>query len=497
VSSSKTIARVITSLARGALFVAARAPGAALTLHVRSLEYYLRLVKVVREHGPREAIHRLARKLRKTSARPPEPPRPSSLEQLPWVFLGDGAAPTSGDFHVLIVSHEATRTGAPLILLALARELVRRGKCAVRVVLQRPGEIADDFARCAPTLKQADLLALGVQRNEAPELVAALFRKHAGRGVALCNTVCVSDYCAAFARHDVPVLAWLHELPTCIESIGRGAPLVEQIVAASRRIITPSRFVRRSLMQRYGIDPGQIVAVHNGIAAAPDLANREEARARVREELGLLSSARVVLGCGTLELRKGADLFVQAARQMLSAGLDDAWFIWLGAARDAELATWAAHDAGVGMREARVRFVGPRANVFPYFLGADLFLLTSREEPFPLVNLEALASGLPVVAFEGAGGAVEVLEGAGAVVPYLDVAAMARAALDLLTKPARLEMARRRALETARGQLSWKCFAEAMVAVLRTDFGYEEPPAEFSPCPPGLSPDNLDRPLAA
>jgi glycosyltransferase involved in cell wall biosynthesis len=69
----------------------------------------------------------------------------------------------------------------------------------------------------------------------------------------------------------------------------------------------------------------------------------------------------------------------------------------------------------------RVHFLGERANVEPYFFGSDVFLMSSRVDPFPCVIHEAMAAGLPIIAFEKAGGAPEALAGgAGAVVPYAD-----------------------------------------------------------------------------
>jgi glycosyltransferase involved in cell wall biosynthesis len=58
----------------------------------------------------------------------------------------------------------------------------------------------------------------------------------------------------------------------------------------------------------------------------------------------------------------------------------------------------------------------------------DILLLPSREDPFPLVCLEAGLLGKPVICFEKAGGIPELLEdGGGRVVPYLDIDAMAEA----------------------------------------------------------------------
>jgi hypothetical protein len=71
--------------------------------------------------------------------------------------------------------------------------------------------------------------------------------------------------------------------------------------------------------------------------------------------------------------------------------------------------------------------VGYRNDVNAFFSAADAFTLTSREDPFPTVALEALAAGVPVVAFDGCGGIPELLKenALGYVVPYCDVPAMA------------------------------------------------------------------------
>jgi glycosyltransferase involved in cell wall biosynthesis len=61
-----------------------------------------------------------------------------------------------------------------------------------------------------------------------------------------------------------------------------------------------------------------------------------------------------------------------------------------------------------------------------YFAAMDVFVLPSREDPFPLVCLEAAAAGRPIVCFENAGGMPEFVEDdCGFVVPYMDIEAFA------------------------------------------------------------------------
>jgi hypothetical protein len=71
-----------------------------------------------------------------------------------------------------------------------------------------------------------------------------------------------------------------------------------------------------------------------------------------------------------------------------------------------------------------------------YFLAADAFTLTSRDDPFPCVIHEAMACALPIVAFDGSGGAKEAISGGcGIVVPYLNIEAMARSLTSVIEDP--------------------------------------------------------------
>jgi glycosyltransferase involved in cell wall biosynthesis len=71
-------------------------------------------------------------------------------------------------------------------------------------------------------------------------------------------------------------------------------------------------------------------------------------------------------------------------------------------------------------------FVGEQNRPEIYYEKFDVFLMTSREDPFPLVCIEVGKSGIPIICFEKATGIQEVLvTGGGFVVPYLDVVAMA------------------------------------------------------------------------
>jgi len=124
------------------------------------------------------------------------------------------------------------------------------------------------------------------------------------------------------------------------------------------------------------------------------------------------------------------------------------YFIWLGKLWDKPLYDSVLVDIQKLGLQSRVRFVGLVENPLHYFAAADAFALTSREDPFPLVCLEAASTGCPIVCFDKAGGANELVEDdAGIVVPYLDVQRMAESLHFLIREPEIRKQLGRRARE--------------------------------------------------
>lgn len=141
-----------------------------------------------------------------------------------------------------------------------------------------------------------------------------------------------------------------------------------------------------------------------------------------RRSLGL-SDAPHALFVGRLDVQKGAEVLVRAWPR-LRARVPDAVLLVVGdGARGQALRVLAG---ALGVHDA-VRFVGPQADVRPWYAAADVVAFSSRwGEGMPLVPLEAQAAGRPVVASDVTGVAEVLGAGRGAVVPAGDEAAFAR-----------------------------------------------------------------------
>lgn len=477
-------------------------------LHGRCVTLAVRFARVSLQSGPRVAAGMAARKaLRKVGLAPrpvvdsPVPPalvvEPApvaplvprrSFEDFPWVYKGDRSregARGRSTLKILLVSHSAGRTGAPLCLLRLVEELSRNPDVECWVILRIGGALRPRFERLAPTFEMYELEpAFGIAWDDAPPEIAARFREFSGdHGAAICNTMAVSDFHEALAAEGVPILSWVHELPTFIDILG-GEEAMDRIRNFSRRTIVPVDESRRALIEQFGFDPAKIQTARYGLDARTRGLSRDSARALVREELDLPADALVVLGCGTIDHRKGTDLFVQLGRMFLRetgpGGLASrTYFLWIGRVADEGLERWLIHDIEKAGLTDRVRLLGERLDMSPYYLAADLFALTSREDPCPFSNLEAMESGLAVVAFAGSGGAPEVLNEGGVVAPYLDLPAMAEAVRELLADDAKRRAMGESGRASVRSRFTWPRFMREFRKILEAEFGLR-PTAEPS-----------------
>ena len=157
--------------------------------------------------------------------------------------------------------------------------------------------------------------------------------------------------------------------------------------------------------------------------------NNDAARRAFRKRLGLDQNSLIVLGCGSLELRKGPELFLLTALAALRNGVDSrVHFVWVGSGAETYLdpTFWCTRDAARAGAADRIHFAGSMDDTDEAFRGSDLYLLTSREDPFPCVVHEAMACGLPIGCFKNSGGTPSMIEsGGGTTVPFGDVQALA------------------------------------------------------------------------
>lgn len=199
----------------------------------------------------------------------------------------------------------------------------------------------------------------------------------------------------------------------------------------SDRIITLTERSRQEHVTYRVGPPDKLVPIYCGIELSR-FAQPSRSRLAVRRELGLPAEARVVGWVGRLVPIKGCGGFLEACAEARRS-LPDVRYLVVG---DGELRDpLTRQTAALGLSDV-VTFTGDRSDV-PDLMGAlDLLVLSSHNEGLGRVLVEAMASGVPVLATSVGGVPEVVLDGeTGCLVPPGRPGLMAGAIVDLLTNP--------------------------------------------------------------
>lgn len=337
---------------------------------------------------------------------------------------------------IVCVSHDAGFYGAQLLLLHINQVLKTQLGFHVTTVLLGGGDLRGQFAETGDIVDFSDP---SWREKATPEVIEvrrqAIGRLYqAGARQVICNTSVSGQVVRLFKEAGFTVVVLIHELPKLIRDFNLEEP-VREIGRLADRVVFPAAFVRDRFLPIADLDPARTTIRPQGLYRPnPYRERKDEVRTRLLAEFGFPADARIVVAAGNGDRRKGVDIFCQVAVQVLR-DCPNARFIWIGddntdIAREGKAVLQAAGQA------EHVRFTGVVQEPDRYLqliAGSGLYLMTSREDPFPSVVLDAMDAALPTVGFSDAGGFSELLEaGAGVLVPFENQRAMAQAVTALL-----------------------------------------------------------------
>lgn len=321
--------------------------------------------------------------------------------------------------------------GAEIVLLNLLRELDRHRFEPSVVSLTGYGPVSDRIAALGIPVHHVDF------RRRPVQAFIALTRLLRRTKPTLVQTwMYHGDLIGSLAARaaGVKAIAWsLHNL--LLDPGARVTGLVRDVCARLSRRLPQVILSCSEATAAYHVEAGyaadRIRVIPNGFDTGhfrPD----PDARAEVRQILGLPADAPVVLHLGRLDPLKNHAGFLRAAARV-AARLPDACFLMAGKDVVPETESLASLMRELGL-EGRVRLLGPRADVPRLLAACDLLVQTSTSEAFPMALGEAMSCGLPCVATD-VGDSALIVGSTGAVVSSRDDAAAAAAIERLLRLP--------------------------------------------------------------
>ena len=345
---------------------------------------------------------------------------------------------------IIIVSHEASRTGAPILAINLCKKLAE--KYNITSIVLRKGALIDDF------------------RNKSVKVISPRMGQITGYGIkkylkrshnrnkpiyAIVNSIVSASTIQPLRESGIPVITLVHEFAAYI----RPTSVLEQVGLWSNKIIFSSELTKNDILaKRQVLKNCSLKVLPQGKCSISE--NRENLKqkgiqAKDNASLFLESIAKetvVILGAGQIQPRKGVDLFIStAARIYEKLENKDIVFIWLGSGYDPEndfnVSLWLDDQIKRLDLENKLFIFNETISYDDYIKRAKIFLMTSRLDPLPNVSIDAMYNGKPMICFDKACGLSSKLKtdtylGKALIAGYLNIEEMAERTTELIRNKA-------------------------------------------------------------
>jgi len=335
---------------------------------------------------------------------------------------------------LLLIGHDAFFAGAQHLLLNIGRTLSKMFGMEIEFLLLDGGRLEGKYREIAPTFVGSTGPAYKKRLQEY---------KDRGFTHAIINTTAAAKVLPDLVRLGIDATLLVHELPRILKEKN----LLEDTrtgLQLAKHVVFPAKFVRDAVNEAL-----ELTAAENQLilpqGCYKDISPSAEAAAQFRARLNIGADEPLVIGMGYGDLRKGFDLFLQVWRLLNHHAAARVHVCWLGGI-EPDLRSWLAGELKLAEDSGTFHMVGYVDDVTPGLSAASVFALTSREDPFPSVVLEAVSAGVPVVAFDRSGGMPEVIAAHkfGRVVAHGDAIAMAEAIREMLQEKSDMDAAESR-----------------------------------------------------
>lgn len=313
---------------------------------------------------------------------------------------------------IAFVIHELALTGAPILGLQLASHL--REVFDVKLISKKDGPLLErakdlGFLDVIVTNTSHELgrIPLSERISKAIDILQSL-----QADIVFVNSVAAGDWLPASRILGIKAVLFCHEMRHGIQELVKAGVIDADSVSNFDYCFTASRdcmahftemIKKDTCIENFGIaiDIDEVTTLSH---ATPDDAVNFRGQ---RLELGKkdFGSRRYLVGmCGKAQYRKGSDLFWELARE-----IPESDFLWIGPWNDDSNPTINPALALNNISPlSNLYWTNLVANPYPSMKRCDLIVLTSREDPNPLIVAEALIIGTPVLTFVNTGGSHQI-----------------------------------------------------------------------------------------
>lgn len=319
---------------------------------------------------------------------------------------------------IVLVSHESSATGAPLLGLNIGKSLSNNYNL-IHYIMHK-SKLHDAF------FEDSILLVESITGKDE-EMLNELCKKYTLKAV-VGNSIVTTPVLESASKLKIPTLSLIHEFAGYVEP---GYTTVRNILAADR-VIIPANIIQDSISEQLnkicGIKtiPFNISVKPQGkLKFIPTIYGDTDSPEQVLEKIGVHNQGdyRIIVAAGSINIRKGIDLFISTARYIKKISKQKYKFVWVGDGLkddDYFYSYWLKREINQFGLDEDFTFLNHQKNLDTIFSIADIYCLTSRMDPFPNIAIDALEANLLIACFNDASGTVEFLKKYSADAVYAD-----------------------------------------------------------------------------
>lgn len=290
----------------------------------------------------------------------------------------------------VVVSPSLTLSGAPLLSRAIYHEIKDSDDCIFVSVYGGRGITVDN--------------SLNLNGCKLDSIQKAIFKLLSNRGYKkyILNSIVSGSISGNLDLENTQSITLIHEMMSAIKAFSLESQVTD-IAINSKALVFSSQSTYNNIfgLSKFDIS-NKSRFIKQGLYSKEVLDNlkyRQVVRDGFREKYNIKEGQIVVLGIGNDFVRKGFKYFNE-----LSLSLEEQFkFVWIGDRSNAKN----NHEFN-----DNILFIDkvPSCDIYKNYYMSDVFFLSSIEDPFPSVILEAMGAGIPVMSIRGSGGADEIVD---------------------------------------------------------------------------------------
>jgi glycosyltransferase involved in cell wall biosynthesis len=331
---------------------------------------------------------------------------------------------------ILLITHDTSISGAPKSVLLIFENLVKKGFVITTVAINGGGALENRFQKISLKYYRLDNLSTKINYTLNNRFKKKIFGKpflseydsikqeilNSKFDYIYCNTIVSLNYANSFFRnYKNKFILHVHELNTVIDEF---CPKLNQYKNSIDLFIVPSVLNKTCLIENYSISENKIKIIRETSEIIDNKIDKNLNKNKIN-----------ILMCGGAYWRKGDDLFILIADAILKKNKNFN-FYWVGYQSEERKRVNNSDLIKLGINKY-VHFIEETKDPIDWYLKCDLFLLTSREDPFPLAAIDAGMLGLPIFCFDKATGIAEIINKK-CIAPYLNIDEMCSRILNVL-----------------------------------------------------------------